>query len=254
MGIIIGSARHDENGKYISGKKGDQLQKSVMGNVPRNANAVKQSVVQDMQGECSMQNFYIHSKGWFVLRPISKKFADMLAYSMETACNNKNIGYSQGCQRKTIDDVNTLIPINVDCSKLVRDCIYNASHVDVGNFTTSNEVGVLEKCGMFDKHFTFKSLAQTPLYDGDVLVTKTKGHTVIVVKGASRPSDKVYYPKYIGSTTSLVTALKAVGEQDATYEHRKEIAKVNGVSNYSGTATQNTQLLKLLKNGTLIKV
>ena len=239
MGIIIGSARHDENGKYTGGKKGDQLQKSSS---------------NDMQGECSLQNFYIHSKGWFVLRPISKLFADTLAYSMETACNNSKIGYSQSCQRKTIDDVNTLTPINVDCSKLVRDCIYNASHVDVGNFNTASEVAVLEKSGLFNKHFAFKSLSQTPLYDGDVLVTKTKGHTVIVISGGTRPSDKNYYPKYNGTTTSIVTALNSVGEKDTSFAHRKAIANANGISLYIGTASQNTSLLKLLKNGKLVKV
>ena len=177
MGIIVGSARHDENGKYTGGKKGDQLQKNS---------------TKDLTGECSMQNFYVHSKGWNVLRPISKSFADNLASAMQVACNNSKIGYSQNCSRKSVDDIDTILPINVDCSKLVRDCIYKATHVDVGNFTTANEVAVLEKSGMFNKHFMFKSLAQTPLYNGDVLVTLTKGHTVIVVSGVPRPSTSIW--------------------------------------------------------------
>ena len=239
MGIIVGSARHDENGKYTGGKKGDQLQKN--GN-------------KDTQGECSMQNFYVHSKGWNVLRPISKSFADNLALAMETACNNIKIGYSQNCQRKTVDDIDTILPINVDCSKLVRDCVYKATHVDVGNFTTANEVAVLEKSGMFNKHFLFKSLAQTPLYNGDVLVTLTKGHTVIVVSGAPRQNTNIYYPKYKGTSVSIVTALREVGEKDTSFAHRKEIAKANGISPYNGFSSQNTKLVNLLKNGVLIKV
>lgn len=237
MTLKVGSARHDENGKYTNGKKGDQLQKTT----------------PDLLGEVSIQNFYVHSKGWNVLRPISKKFADALASAMEIACNNSSIGYSQGCQRKTVDNITSLLPINMDCSKTVRNCVYHASHVDVGNFTTANEVAVLEKSGLFNKHFVFKSLAQTPLYNGDVLVTKTKGHTVIVVSGNPRPEDKNYYPKYIGSSTSIVVALSYVGEKDTSLVHRKKIAKANGIANYTGTATQNTTMLKLLKNGTLIK-
>jgi len=239
MALQVGSARHDENGKYTGGKKGDQLQK---------VNATK-----DTSGEVSMQNFYIHSKGWNVLRPISSAFASNLAEAMITACNNKNIGYSQSCQRKTVDDINSLVPINVDCSKTVRDCIYNATHVDVGNFTTANEVAVLEKSGLFEKHFVFKSLTQTPLYNGDVLVTKTKGHTVIVTTGSPRPSASTYYPKYKGASLSIVEGLKAVGEKDTSLAKRKLIAKANGITNYSGLSTQNTQLLKLLKQGTLVK-
>lgn len=238
MGILIGSARHDENGKYTGGSKGDQLQKSGK---------------PDKQGECSMQNFYVHSKGWFILRPISKKLAYNLANAMETACNNKSIGYSQSCQRKTPDDINSILPINVDCSKLVRDCIYNATHKDVGNFTTASEVAFLERSGLFEKHVAFRSLTLTPLYDGDVLVTKTKGHTVIVVSGAPRPSDVEYYPQYIGTSISLVYGLKAVGEKDTSFNHRADIALANGINKYNGLATQNLSLLKLLKQGLLKK-
>jgi hypothetical protein len=237
MGIKLGSARHDENGKYTGGKKGDQLQKSS---------------TNDLAGECSIQNFYLHSKGWNVLRPINVKLADLLSIAMFDACNNKNIGYSQSCQRKTIDNLHSLVPINVDCSKLVRDCIYEASHVDVGNFTTANEVAVLEKSGLFQKHFSFKSLTQTPLYNGDVLVTKTKGHTVIVVSGISQTTSK-YYSKYTGSSISLVNALYEVGEKDTSLANRSKIAKANGINFYVGSAKQNTDMLNLLKQGKLIK-
>lgn len=58
-----------------------------------------------------------------------------------------------------------------------------------------------------------------------------------------------YFPKY---QDSLVNALNAVGA-DSSYNYRKRIAVKNGVSNYSGTADQNTKLLSLLKEGKLIK-
>ena len=61
-----------------------------------------------------------------------------------------------------------------------------------------------------------------------------------------------YFPKYTGSSNSLVTGLKAVGA-DSSYSYRKQIAAANGISGYSGTASQNTQMLKLLKSGKLIK-
>ena len=61
-----------------------------------------------------------------------------------------------------------------------------------------------------------------------------------------------YYKKYTGSSVSLVDALKAIGA-DSSMSNRKKIAKANGISNYSGTASQNTQLLNLLKQGKLKK-
>lgn len=62
-----------------------------------------------------------------------------------------------------------------------------------------------------------------------------------------------YYNKYTGSSVSIVTALKAVGETDTTLKHRKEIAKVNGFTDYNGSASDNTKMLALLKQGKLLK-
>lgn len=62
-----------------------------------------------------------------------------------------------------------------------------------------------------------------------------------------------YYPKYVGNTNSVVEALRSVGCKDYSITFRKKIANKNNIPNYSGTAKQNTQMLKLLKAGKLIK-
>ena len=62
----------------------------------------------------------------------------------------------------------------------------------------------------------------------------------------------VYYPRCGSNYSSIVDGLKSIGV-DSSYSNRKKIAQVNGISNYSGTAAQNTQLLNLLKQGKLIK-
>ena len=54
--------------------------------------------------------------------------------------------------------------------------------------------------------------SKTELFNGDVLVTKTKGHTVVVVSGNPRHGN-TYYPKYEGTSGSIITALAAVGEK-----------------------------------------
>jgi hypothetical protein len=61
-----------------------------------------------------------------------------------------------------------------------------------------------------------------------------------------------YFPKCSSSYTSIVDALKSIGV-DSSYAYRKKIAAANNIANYSGTATQNSNMLKLLKAGTLIK-
>lgn len=60
-----------------------------------------------------------------------------------------------------------------------------------------------------------------------------------------------YYPCYTGSSNSIVTALKSLGI-DSSYNNRSKIAEANQISDFRGTATQNTKLLTLLKQGKLV--
>lgn len=50
------------------------------------------------------------------------------------------------------------------------------------------------------------------------------------------------------AVTSIVDYLNSKG-QNSSYASRKKLAEQNGIANYSGTASQNTQLLGLLQNG-----
>ncbi len=63
--------------------------------------------------------------------------------------------------------------------------------------------------------------------------------------------------KYLSNITytgfSIVDALKEIGV-DSSYQYRAKLAEVNDISNYRGTAEQNTRMLELLKNGRLKSV
>lgn len=61
-----------------------------------------------------------------------------------------------------------------------------------------------------------------------------------------------YYPKYTGTSDSIVTALISLGV-DSSMEHRKRIAAKNAIEDYKGTAPQNIKMLSLLKKGKLKK-
>ena len=229
MAVIIGSARHDEHGNcYSGGKSGDQTGQEV-----------------------STQKFYNHSKGWDVLRAKDDKVAEKVAEAMQIACGNKNIGYDQSERYGVIKHgINTKVKTECDCSSLVRACIIYASGKDVGDFNTSNERSVILKSGLFKDVGSYKQ--GDTLYNGDILVTRTKGHTAIVVSGAKKSKGK-YYPKYTGNSSSIVEALKAVGEDDVSKEHRAEIAKKNGFSNFKFTSEENSKMISLLKKGKLKK-
>lgn len=168
MGLIVGSARIDENGNLKNGKTGDQTRKEV-----------------------STQAYYTHKKGWYVLRAKSVAHANALATAMKQACDNNKIGYDQNERNGVITQLKKYGSLDkiatateCDCSSLVRTCIIQATGKDVGNITTANEASVLEASGLFEakKSVTGEGM----LYNGDILVTKTKGHTVIVVSGRAR--------------------------------------------------------------------
>ena len=65
-------------------------------------------------------------------------------------------------------------------------------------------------------------------------------------------SGDTYYPAYTGPKTTLSVAMTAL-RLDASYAHRKLIAKANNIAGYVGTAAQNTQMYNLLAAGILKK-
>jgi hypothetical protein len=113
------------------------------------------------------------------------------------------------------------------------------------------------KCGVRKYTLTWSTFAQT--YIGFSLYHSTNYPKASSTSSSSSTSSTTtsntstsYFKKYTGSSTSLVDALKAIGE-NSSYSYRKTIASKNGISNYSGTAAQNSSLLKLLKSGKLLK-
>ena len=179
MAVIIGSARIDENGKAHGGKAGDQTGKEV-----------------------STQNWYKHSKGWVVLRAKDPKKAAKIAQAMRAACDNPNIGYDQ-YQNQTLwdevkdkgyDPAKASKPCETDCARLVRVCCAYAG-IMAKDFYTASEVDKLMDTGEFVKFTTSKYTNQSDyLGAGDILVTKTKGHTVVVLTNGSKYDGEVEEP------------------------------------------------------------
>lgn len=171
MGVIIGSARIDERGKAIGGKAGDQTGKEV-----------------------STQAYYKHSKGWRVFRALEPAKRKLIAEAMRRACNNNNIGYDQG-QRLTLyeavkdfgfDPAKATKAVETDCSALERVCCAFAG-ITLPNFVTSNQASALLNSGAFEEMKGAKYTDQEDyLEEGDILVTRTKGHTVVVLTSGDK--------------------------------------------------------------------
>lgn len=163
--VKIGSARIDEKGKTTGGAAGDQT-----GN------------------EVGTQDWYLHSKGWYVLRPNNYTIADKIASAMERACANNKIGYDQN-QRNTLynaaakvgwDPGRVTTKVETDCSALVRVCLAYAG-IKVGDFNTATEKNTLLSTGYFTNMADYVTKSQDSLRRGDILITRSKGHTGVVL-------------------------------------------------------------------------
>lgn len=195
MAVKVGSARIDENGSAHGGKAGDQTGKEV-----------------------STQAWYKHSKGWRVLRCKDSGKAESIARAMEAACANDNIGYDQ-YQRQTLydqakkvgfDPGRVATPCETDCSALVRVCLAYAG-ITVGNFRTTDQARVMLATGAFEE-LTGAQYTDRPDYlrRGDVLVTRTQGHTVVVLSDG----DKVQTPATDTTTDTARTLRKGMRGED----------------------------------------
>lgn len=63
-----------------------------------------------------------------------------------------------------------------------------------------------------------------------------------------------FYPKYTGASSKLDVILMNVGAPYGNVSKRKALAEANGILNYTGSLTQNLELIKRAKAGTLRRV
>ena len=175
--VQLACASIDERGKISGGKAGNQTGR-----------------------ELRIRNWYLHSKGWRVLRCSNPEMRKYIAEAMRAAVNNRNIGYDQG-QRNTLyravsgagfDPSKAASAVETDCSALVRVAVLYAlrksgNGMTVPDFYTANEASILLKTGLFveltDSKYTRKS---DYLCAGDILVTRTKGHTEVAINNGDR--------------------------------------------------------------------
>lgn len=170
--VRVGSARIDENGKVSGGVPGDQTGLEV-----------------------AIEPWYLHKQGWVVIRAKDSNVRERIAICMEAACANNLIGYNQDGSWELYDkskqygwDCSKVnVTANTDCSSLVRTCVAYATGKNIPWFSTLNQVIVLSDTGYFDI-ITDAKYTCSPDYvrRGDILCTRTQGHTVVVLDNGSK--------------------------------------------------------------------
>ncbi len=181
-----------------------------------------------------------------------------------------NIGFDNLLEVCFHDNSNDLNKYNANIDKVAKAIADTINGGSTGGSTSSSSnnnstsassyngnsiVDYLKSIGQDSSYNNRKKLAQAhgiSNYTGTA-AQNTKLLNILRGSGSSSSSNNSsYYPKYNGSTSSIVDALKSIGV-DSSYNNRENIAKKNGISNYSGSASQNTHLLNLLKQEKLKK-
>lgn len=194
--VYIYGASIDENGKAMGGKAGNQTGR-----------------------ELRKQPWYKHKKCWRVFRAKDPEVAAKIAQDAKWAINNMKIGYDQG-QRLTLYNAAKPHGFNcklvdkaceTDCSALVRVCCAYAG-IMLPNFRTTTEPAALLNSGAFEEMKGAK-YTDSPDYlkAGDILCTKTQGHTVIVgndgPKANAKPPEGLSRGDYGTAVRSMQEAL-----------------------------------------------
>lgn len=210
MSVKIGHAAKDENNKITGGNAGDQTEREVR-----------------------IDDYYVHSKGWVVLRCKDAAKREKIALAMEKACKNNQIGYDQNQRNTLFDNVKnkgfdpskTTKNVETDCSGLTRVCIAYAYGSDkAGNIRTSDLPDTLVKTGLFTKYTSDKYCKSSDyLRRGDILCTPVKGHVIVVLGNGA----KVIVAKKVAKEVPKSSSKSVIG----TY---KTTAKLN-IRNGAGT-------------------
>lgn len=192
MGVLIGHASIDENGKVSGGADGDQTKKEV----------------------CTRQWY---NKPWGVLLRPAAEYAEKIAKACEAGCANDNIGYNQA-RRNTLHTLAKANGYNLskvgacacDCSSFMTVCAIAGGITELeytGNapttstmrskFSATNKFTVLtESCYLTSDQY---------LKRGDILVAPGK-HTVMVLSNGSK-AETTQTPTFDGRDVRAVSAL-----------------------------------------------
>lgn len=128
-----------------------------------------------------------------------------------------------------------------------------ANNPSNGNTSTPNYQGnsIVDYLNSIGQDSSFAHRKMLAMQYGITTYQGTASQNILLLnklRGTSATNPPSYYPAI--NSTSIVDGLKSL-QVDSSFANRKKIASINGIANYNGTASQNMQLLSLLKKGLL---
>lgn len=191
---------------------------------------------------------------------------DIIFYDWEDDGKGDNTGWPNhvGIVEKVVDGTITVIEGNYN-EKVQRRSIkvngkyirgYGAPEYDAEavTVTPSKSVDAVAKdviAGKYGNGDARKAKIEAEGYN----YAEVQARVNVILKGQAKVTS-IYYKKYTGNSYGINTVFRAIGVPDkfvGTWKDRTPVAKKNGISGYTGSAAQNTNLINLAKKGKLKK-
>lgn len=231
--------------------------------------AIKCGATDIIPTECGCQRMIdlFRKKGiWIENENRTPKKGDIIFYDWDDSGKGDNKGWSDhvGIVEKVSNGIITVIEGNKNNSVSRREIKVNAKFIrgyGVPKYqeeTKPTPTKTLEQVakdvinGKYGNGSDRKKALEKDGYDFDEVQDKVNE---LLNKKPSKPSTS-YYKKYTGKSNKIDEVFKSIGVQSAyigTYSKRKPIASKNGISNYTGTSSQNLKLIDYAKKGKLKK-
>ena len=191
---------------------------------------------------------------------------DVIFYDWEDDGKGDNTGWPNhvGIVEKVSDGVITVIEGNYNCEVKRRTIKVNGKYIrgygvpeydaEAVTVTPSKSVDAVAKdviAGKYGNGDARKAKIEAEGYN----YAEVQARVNEILKEQAKATS-IYYSKYTGSSYGINTVFKAIGVPDkfvGSWKDRKPVAVKNGISNYTGSAAQNTNLIKLAKKGKLKK-
>lgn len=196
---------------------------------------------------------------WKVSDTVLNKLIELVAdiakrNNLGTIVKGKNLVWHSMYTATSCPGPYLLSKLDYICEKAneINNTIANTTNYlpNLSNYKGSSIVDALNSIG-YDSSFANRKILANKLGISNYTGTAEQNLKMIsLLKGNTSNVTYLKNSNYKG--TSIVEALNQI-KIDSSYNYRAKLAEKNGISNYTGTASQNTQMLNLLKNGKLVK-
>ncbi|RHM59125.1 MULTISPECIES: glycoside hydrolase family 25 protein [Coprobacillaceae] len=231
----------------------------------KQSNEVIANIAKTFADELEKNNYYVGmyaSLYWWrtkLTSPIFNRYTRWIAYYGNQLNFDGEYDMWQYSSTGSIPGITSMVDLNY-CYKDFPEIIRNAGLNNFNNQTETNQYQVGD-------HVRFQYVFLTSESTNPLRPYRQTGIITRIVPNARNPyligqddgwvNDQVIEGKvtllsnsdYQGN--SLVDALNEIGV-DSSFENRRRLAMLNGITSYQGTNYQNTLLLNLLKEGQLV--